>query len=299
MKTLLLSVIFSLLIIIEVRCQTYQYVPLIDSTSVMEWKGKCWFYAMQSSVSHINHIIVKGDTVINGSLVRKLFLVDYNGPADTLFWGIITETSDKKVHYETINSGASYFNGFIYDFNLEAGDTMYRPGFVDSFLLVKSIDTVLISSGYRKQFNLLNLSDSTKVDVWIEGIGSIVKGLLATRCGGYYSNNITVCSIYKNDQLLYASNSYMCMGGLMSDDNLEDSRVKIYPNPTNEVLHFELTGHDKFTIKLADLRGQILARFEEIQSGFKLDLTDYPQGLYIVSINTPSQKTIYKRIIKQ
>ncbi|MFN8287076.1 MAG: T9SS type A sorting domain-containing protein [Chitinophagales bacterium] len=301
MKTLILSLILVLLFYTKTQSQVYQYVPLIDSSAVMEWKGQCWFDVMHSSVNHINHYIIKGDTLLNGNSWRKLFIVNYNVQVDTVLTGAITETAGKKVYYKAFTDSANINGDLVYDFNLKIDDTLFRPGAVDEIMVIKNIDTVWGPLGYSKQFSLCNayVNDTTFTDVWIEGVGSIKKGLFASRCWGNYGANIIVCSIYKDTQLLYSSSGNFCLGPLLSEESIQNIEWSVYPNPTNATLNVEATGVTAFNLSVFDLAGKKVAETKSAQTSITVELDNYAPGVYVVAISSKGYNTIYKKVIKQ
>jgi hypothetical protein len=76
--------------------------------------------------------------------------------------------------------------------------------------------------------------------------------------------------------------------------------IEVYPNPTNGEIYFEKLPEEKISIKITNVLGQTIY-FTQIENknNFSLSLSDKPSGLYLISLQTNSGKTINKKIIKQ
>ena len=86
---------------------------------------------------------------------------------------------------------------------------------------------------------------------------------------------------------------------LDTNDNTLDTQIKVYPNPTSQLLYVSHPVQNSFSISITDLNGK------QIHSGIittasPLDIANYPQGMYIVTISSTetSTKNSYKIIKK-
>jgi hypothetical protein len=93
--------------------------------------------------------------------------------------------------------------------------------------------------------------------------------------------------------------SSMDLQALSIEDNTLDLKIKVYPNPTSQMLYVSHPELNSFLINIFDLNGK------EIYSGFitkesPLDLSNYQQGIYMVTIENEkiNKKNNYKIIKK-
>ncbi len=98
------------------------------------------------------------------------------------------------------------------------------------------------------------------------------------------------------------SNGYypaMNIKTLKNEDNFVDLQVKVYPNPTSQLLCVSHPELNSFAIQITDLNGkQIYAG--KISKDHPLDMSYYTQGMYLVTIenNKTKTKNTYKIIKK-
>jgi len=186
-----------------------QYFPLVDSNA--EWQvlhtSYPYQFQMAKSITHQVYALY-GDTVIENVTYKKIGLkTEGNGQPPFLYFGALRE-EDKKIYYR----GNGYFtssaymptsqarinrasdcmsaeNWFgeeqvLYDFNAKKGEYL-NWGY--EYHQVIAEDSVLVGTAYRRRLRLSN------EDEIVEGIGSIVRGLLSMAspiptCSDYYDN---------------------------------------------------------------------------------------------------------------
>ncbi|OBX25155.1 T9SS type A sorting domain-containing protein [Gelidibacter algens] len=72
--------------------------------------------------------------------------------------------------------------------------------------------------------------------------------------------------------------------------------VKIYPNPTKDVIHFETTSNSHFNILVYDIFAKQIAQFQDINI---IDISNLSSGMYVVKLSNPqTSQTIIRKIIK-
>jgi len=87
-----------------------------------------------------------------------------------------------------------------------------------------------------------------------------------------------------------------------TDELPNGSRITLYPNPTKGVIRFdfemEQPDNNLGYYKLFDQRGALLAEGNCESSGFELDLSRWPQGVYLIEFR--SKNLVYtNKIIKE
>ena len=80
-------------------------------------------------------------------------------------------------------------------------------------------------------------------------------------------------------------------------ENLNQTKIKVHPNPTNGIIYFEPKFTDIQNIKIYDLVGTLLID----KTGIKvkeIDLSELNTGIYIISIRTDN-RCFTTRILKE
>ena len=102
------------------------------------------------------------------------------------------------------------------------------------------------------------------------------------------------------------SNCAECLGtwmirpvfGSLSTIGLSElqTNYKVYPNPATS--HLFIEGRDQFHFKLFDINSKLLNQSTFLSKSFKLDVSDFPQGIYFLQISD-NQTISHKKIILQ
>ena len=84
---------------------------------------------------------------------------------------------------------------------------------------------------------------------------------------------------------------------LSVDESLLDVQLKVYPNPTSQMLYVSHPELNSFLIKISDLNGK-LTYSNTINKEEPLDISNYSQGMYLVTIENKetNKKNTYKII---
>jgi hypothetical protein len=72
--------------------------------------------------------------------------------------------------------------------------------------------------------------------------------------------------------------------------------LQVYPNPTTDILHFELQDEELATIEIYSLTGQMLKE-KTVQN--TINISDLATGMYLAKVTTVSGKSTVRRVIKQ
>jgi len=74
-------------------------------------------------------------------------------------------------------------------------------------------------------------------------------------------------------------------------------RLKLYPNPANEVIKLEITGFKASNISLTNINGKVVIDENHILSGLiSIPVSHIQPGIYILSL-TGNNKTVIKKVI--
>jgi putative uncharacterized protein (fragment) len=90
-------------------------------------------------------------------------------------------------------------------------------------------------------------------------------------------------------------------GALSDEEELSETKVTIYPNPTKGVLKVDISGVEKFEnaqISLYDLTGKLLQQWAGISQSNTIDLSERTPGMYIMQVAYNGKISSWK-IIKE
>jgi hypothetical protein len=91
----------------------------------------------------------------------------------------------------------------------------------------------------------------------------------------------------------------MDLQALSVEDNVLDVQLRVYPNPTSQSLYVFHPELNSFRITIVDLNGKLLYK-GSINKDEPLDVSNYTQGMYLVTIeNTATKKKNTYKIIKK
>tara|TARA_B100000809_G_C15111212_1_gene520689 strand:+ start:924 stop:1763 length:840 start_codon:yes stop_codon:yes gene_type:complete len=273
MKKILL--ILSTLFTLNSFSQTY--FPFPDSLGI--WR-QASFVPADVSHTHIKGypyvLYINGDTTISTYVYHKLFISDstYNfDSSNSKYYGAIREDNKKiyfhpdstynAIHYYPFcNATPLNFNDefLLYDFGVTLGDTVFYPAFDSTFIIITSVDSILIQNDFRKKYSYsihTNASFCWGAGNYTEGIGSNQSGLFSHIIG--YFENSEGLSCFEDVEVFY-SNVTDCTNPLLSvNENTEALNLKVYPNPTTNKLFIETTGlaqNEKIEISFFDISGK-------------------------------------------
>ncbi|TLX76395.1 T9SS type A sorting domain-containing protein [Labilibacter sediminis] len=81
-------------------------------------------------------------------------------------------------------------------------------------------------------------------------------------------------------------------------DKIETNDLKIYPNPTTNIITVDYTKGNKASIKIYDTTGKVVVSKVNLQPNNQVDLSALSKGVYIVELVTDVQTSISKVIKK-
>jgi len=80
--------------------------------------------------------------------------------------------------------------------------------------------------------------------------------------------------------------------------DLEANGITIFPNPTTGSVHLNFTHNNILQITISDMTGKVLIDKSASQHDEIIDLSKYPNGIYLVAIRTDKQ-TILSKLVKK
>ena len=286
--------------------QSQDYVPF--STENVNWNvyyvGTCEERAPDTTLLRYT---IYGDTIINEVLYKKLCLEsgDTISPKIKAIGGLREE--NKKVYYsgETILA-ATDGEYLLYDFTKEVGDTIFHNSQGGFYSVILDIDSVLIESNYRKRYKTESHSFGQSPDYIVEGIGSILNGLLGNisdipTCGTHYWEHIC---FKENGEVKYMNPSFNdCFPHYVVSKVKQihaESNIIMYPNPVSGELTLEnLTSNKNLMVKIMDMKGSLLKQ-QIINNGVtKVTLPDVSGILNVFVVNEKGQILKAEKMVKE
>lgn len=245
---------------------------------------------------------IEGDTVIDDLIYGKVMRSQDEFQSSWEPYGYIRETAAKRVFYRTDSTS----DVLLYDFMLNEGDVVEVYGVTGygSFETVSSTefqvaikDSVFIGDVMRARLQLVPVLETDTLedisDVWIEGIGS-KSGLLhweACLCGG---NAYELLCFSHDDNLLFQNQDYStCYYVYSSSEVLELEGLSVYPNPARDWI--QVDGLEIQKLRLRNLTGQLLM---ESDGAGKVDVSQFPAGVYILELKSAESKMHQKIVIE-
>lgn len=90
----------------------------------------------------------------------------------------------------------------------------------------------------------------------------------------------------------------MTLGGCLGNDTFEFVGLKMYPNPTQDVLNIEYQ-EPIHKVEVVNLLGQTLINKNLNTASSQLDLSNYPTGTYLVKVYIDEKRNKVYKVIKQ
>ena len=222
----------------------------------------------------------------------------------------------------------------LYDFNIGIEDTMEIAAFEEHFndygapgIYVYEISlyngdysettTTLSDNSTRKtlKVELLNLPQEAilyemNLLEWVEGVGNMdgTFTVARTSLGFAWEGTMMWLLCYEQNGSTLLSRSgfdldlnYDCYYHVGIEETLI-LEGNIYPNPTNGLLHIDLSGQEESLSKqvsIYSVTGQIIDSYVFNSHNFEINLQDYPSGIYIIKVTDETGIVLQEKIIKR
>jgi len=316
MKQLIYINLFFLISVLQGYSQDYTPFDLTDTKWVM---SRLVPSAGNNATVSFFEIYTKGDTMINDKsytiIATKNLCRLYNSPSgvtseddivkEEYEFGAIRE-EDKRVYYYRYNDeypSGYYSTGVIqepeidhllYDFNAEAGDTIYHSSEVFTII----IDSYISSDGVKvyEYMNTMDESFANPCDAVIrEGRGS-GDGLFAP-----YFGYFTELKCYASDSPLDGVACTVCKDYITSTEDIYPTNSNVlYPNPA----HNQLFIHDEYVgelkgIVVYNIQGQKVDEMIYNKGDNSINLLDFASGLLIFELEfSNGQRKLEKIVVR-
>jgi hypothetical protein len=289
MKSILVITVF-LFLLPSIQAQQH-----LDQTSMWAYYKTEWQGPM--TTTNYRTITIDGDSTIQGQTYFKRYI---QGVDQVLMGGPIpTSTIVPKQFFDLVRDDANYFytniNGqdtAILDFTKYIGDSLFLGGMcADS---ISQIDTLFLGNTALRKWNFYSYG----IIPYIEGVGSITYLGLGNDCllTGNSAYGL-VCYEKQGEQLILSPNINCQVYNSILNRELENTNIKIYPNPTFGQVQIEGLSSLEKTIELLNTNGQLIFIRQSNQENLSLNMAAYPKGAYFLRI-TSEKGTLTKKLIK-
>lgn len=301
---LILSILFTL------NSFSQTYYPFPDSVGIWRQSSS---YTLSPGIQP-NALFLDGDTIINNKSYNKLFRSHNTYNIDTnnsLYYGAIREVN-KKIYfhpnsifnlifvYPFCNVAPIDFNDefLLYDYDVTIGDTVFYPTFDSTYIVITSIDSILIQNQFRKQYNYTpsssQLCNYGSNNSYVEGIGDINSGLIIHWIFSNWIEESLNC--FEDDEVFYSNVTDCATVGI--EEEKTELEVKTYPNPVSEKLFIEFSDvnqNEPIEISFFDISGKKVYSSSLNQSE-SIDVSNFKKGLYLLKIQTTNGQSKSKLI---
>ncbi len=303
--------LFTLLIAGFLSLNAQEYVPF--PTQNVNWNI---FYNGTCEEAPPEKVLIRytlrGDTILNGHTYTLLCRErgDTLNPTVTPIGGLREE--NKRIYFigypDNIYNNKFYeeYEYLLYDFNVEIGDTIYHDQGDGFKSIVLDIDSILIGDSYRKRYMVDNHHAYHQFDEIVEGIGSVISGLLGhitdiPTCGTHYWEHIC---FRENGVVQYLNPNFdECFPSYLLnavEDLVLHQDIEITPNPFSHELRITNRTHKtQLTFYLLDMQGKMIMKKSVHAQDETLYINANP-GIYIVQLVDESGNVLVsKKLIKR
>ncbi len=239
-----------------------------------------------------------GDTIINEQTYKKIvsnpWYIGHDG-----YIAAIREDNEKVYVMPGLGFGYELEEEFLlYDYTVQVGDiiTSTAPYGVLSYpLTVMQIDDITLETGEKRKRFILDYGV-----IWIEGIGS-TSGLFNDAMEHPTNYNVSYLVCFKQgDEILYRNGEWCqfnnCCDDITNDAVKFSSAAKTIMTQDNNriIIDFSETFSGETILRLFDATGRIVHTNTTNQDSFELNISGYPQGVYLISIQNGSNIEYFK-----
>jgi hypothetical protein len=133
--------------------------------------------------------------------------------------------------------------------------------------------TYLSYTGVTRMYSIMDIEDYYNFRCYYDGNIEIQKSSYIESCKLYYQNNLNISEKDVNP------------------------KIKLYPNPVSNMLHIDIKDKSATEVSIYNAIGILVLKKNVEADKYIIDFTEYPSGLYYVTINN-SDQLYRKKIIK-
>ncbi|MEM6397387.1 MAG: T9SS type A sorting domain-containing protein [Bacteroidota bacterium] len=315
-----MKLVLALLLLYSLTCQA-QVVTIPEAAEPTHA-----FYIIGAGPYLIDTFLIDYETVdtFDNREWNPIYQLRYTANDNMLFNSYPRQVAHQRIENEKVYFREEDFfdgikEGLLYDFGVEAGDSIWALSPSEHCLGLDSLLHVIDSVKYYD----CNFGDSVKVifhtaiydypdldftfytDVWIEGVGSAWHGYYPFACVNTIS---PLCEILHLNHYAFIDNQWieprdiLCEEILTSLTNINRKRLQtlISPNPVhkNGMLTIEAIDYRLDRVAVFDISGrQLLDVFSESPQSLQLDLAGLGSGIYVVKAYSTSGAVDVRKVV--
>jgi hypothetical protein len=294
------------------------YDPIIKEGSF--WDFEFWYYPGGGTTpfcpEKTSKFQIAQDTLINGKVYKKIKAHQLQGEPSTYFPEFcldaplyynsnqfiyenrfIREDLDEKVVYiwaetrDDLGNLVPFKEMILYDFDVQVGDV---------------IPNVYIGDSYGSNEDVAEGIEVTQIVTEVGYDDFLQKNFVRTDYGIYYEGLGSYDGLFRELQISLAHiQNLVCNGDAQNQNNctailsIEDEKfqtLKIYPNPTDDIININYS--EPLSFKIFNLQGRFIKSFSSNVYS-KLDVSTLQGGVYILEVQDNLKHKKRVKIIKK
>ena len=263
--------------------------------------------------SFVRYRLLCGDTTINAKNYAKIsdMLYPFDGE------GIVADSTPPSIYAGAlrVEEAQVYFVSpgeteelLLYDFSLEVETSIELPnttlGNAGTYN-VTNVDTVMVNGVPKRRLFLENVFGGTN-DVWIEGLGSVIYGLLDRGLGLVfdYGSTLNCVQLSAEDFIFRPDVNGPCWMAVTEceilsptiDREAYSGSINIFPNPSRGKVNVQLPDDGaKWQLELWSLEGRLLRAIPAPQRTY--DWSALPRGIYFLKVARNAQYVYSEKLV--
>ena len=259
------------------------YAPIFDGNEI--------YYKVFHSfpdLGYTDSISYKGDSVLILNKFYKEFK-SYNGD-----FYVRSDSANAKIWFIEATDTAERL---VFDLDMQINDSIFLE-LTDGESEWVKVDSVFLTNGrkyvrFNKELYRYNHSGKFKL-TFIEGIGPNT-GLSLNRKQFYTFDSQLLCAYKDGIQVYKAEDTchYMIMG---IDDPPEVQFIVVKANPFDNFAEFDVVNNGIDQVEVFDYSGKSIIRQHVTSSNLRIDLSEYPVGIYFFRFRLNDEVTVLKMV---
>ena len=202
------KLIFTLVILAGFTMQAQQLDPLVAEGK--QWNVVLTYVPWPPIHRETNAYKLEGDTVVDGTIYKKLLTTQSEQYDNWELCGVLRETSEGQVFHRNYGWNHTFgVENLLYDFSMQPGDSIcYSES--SCLLLLRKSDTILDDGSVRKRYDFQYKEGGylmNEYETWVEGIGSEY-GLLYSGSRALFGGTYDLLCYYEDEDPIWQNTDF-------------------------------------------------------------------------------------------